>query len=133
MDVTGVYFNLQEVLAIMKAELKIRKSPDKRIVKIDESTITYRIFDVDPATKKIKVTATLKGLEEYDINPSRENGERLIQKIKDHIVGRKTQDAKEYILSLPEIATVEIKNWPIWAPTIPGIPDNISVELVSSP
>ena len=133
MDVTGVYFNLQEVLSIMKAELKIRKSPDKRIVKIDESTITYRIFDVDPATKKIKVTATLKGLEEYDINPTRENGERLIQKIKDHIVGRKTQDAKEYILSLPEIATVEIKNWPIWAPTIPGIPDNISVELVSSP
>lgn len=133
MDVTGVYFNLQEVLAIMKAELKIRKSPDKRIVKIDESTITYRIFDVDPTTKKIKVTATLKGLEEYDINPSRENGERLIQKIKDHIVGRKTQDAKEYILSLPEIATVEIKNWPIWAPTIPGIPDNISVELVSTP
>lgn len=133
MDVTGVYFNLQEVLDIMKAELKIRKSPDKRIIKIDESTITYRIFDVDPATKKIKVTATLKGLEEYDINPSRENGERLIQKIKDHIVGRKTQDAKDYILSLPEIATVEIKNWPIWAPTIPGIPDNISVELVSSP
>lgn len=133
MDVTGVYFNLQEVLSIMKAELKIRKSPDKRIVKIDESTITYRIFDVDPGTKKIKVTATLKGLEEYDINPTRENGERLIQKIKDHIVGRKTQDAKEYILSLPEIATVEIKNWPIWAPTIPGIPDNISVELVSSP
>lgn len=133
MDVSGIYFNLQEVLNIMKGELKIRKSPEKRIVKIDDSTITYRIFDVDAAAKKIKVTATLKGLEEYDINPSRENGERLIQKIKDHIVGRKTQDAKEYILSLPEIATVEIKNWPIWAPTIPSIPDNISVELVSAP
>ncbi len=131
-DAAGVYFNLNEVLEIMKAELKVRKSPDKRIVKIDDSTITYRIFDVDKAAQKYKVTANLKGLEEYDINPSRENGERLIQKIKEHIVGRKVQDGKDYILGLPEIAAVDIKNWPVWAPTIPGIPDNITVEIVSS-
>lgn len=132
MDVTGVYFNLQEVLDIMKAELKIRKSPDKRIVKIDEASISYHIFDIDAGAKTIKVTASLKGIEEFDINPARENGERLIQKIKDHIVGRKVQDAKEYILSLPEIAAVDIKNWPVWAPTVPGIPDNIDVQLVPS-
>lgn len=131
-DASGVYFNLNEVLEIMKAELKVRKSPDKRIVKIDDSTISYRIFDVDKASKKYKVTANLKGLQEYDINPSRENGERLIQKIKEHIVGRKVQDAKDYVLNLPEIAAVDIKNWPVWAPTIPGIPDNITVEIVSS-
>lgn len=132
LDVSGVYFNLNEVLDIMKAELKVRKSPDKRIVKIDDSTISYRIFDVDAAAQKFKVTANLKGIEEYDINPSRENGERIIQKIKEHIVGRKVQDAKDYILGLPEIAAVDIKNWPVWAPTVPSIPDNISVEIVSS-
>ncbi len=132
MDVTGVYFNLNEVLQIMKDELKVRKSPDKRIVKIDDSTISYHIFDVDKNTKKFKVTANLKGIEEYDINPSRENGERLIEKIKNHIVGRKVQDAKDYILNLPEVAAVEIKNWPVWAPTIPSIPDNISVQVSSS-
>jgi len=133
-DAGGVYFNLQEVLDIIKSELKIRKSPDKRIAKIDEASISYHIFDVDKKEgKTIKVTASLKGIEEYDINPARENGERLIQKIKDHIVGRKVQDAKEYILSLPEIAAVEIKNWPVWAPTIPGIPDNIDVQLVPTP
>lgn len=130
LDVGGIYFNLNEVLEIMKAELKIRKSPDKRIVKVDDSSIAYRIFDVDTKARKIKVTTTLKGLEEYDINPSRQNGERLIQKIKDHIVGRKIADAKEYILNLPEVAAVDIKNWPVWAPTIPGIPDNITVEIV---
>ncbi len=130
MDVSGMYFNLNEVLEIMKAELKIRKSPDKRIVKIDDSSIGYRIFDVDKNSKKIKVTATLKGLEEYDINPSRENGERLIEKIKEHIVGRKVQDAKDYILNLPEIAAVDIKNWPVWAPTVPSITDNIDIEIV---
>jgi hypothetical protein len=132
-DVTGIYFNLNDVLQIMKDELKIRKNPDKRIVKVDDSSITYHIFDVDNATKKYKVTANLKGLEEFDINPSRQAGERLIQKIKEHVVGRKIQDAKDYILNLPEVAAVDIKNWPVWAPTIPSIPDNISVQLVSSP
>lgn len=131
-DVTGLYFNLNQVLDIMKSELKLRKSPNKRIVKIDDSTISYRIFDVDKNTRQFKVTANLKGLEEYDINPSRENGERIIEKIKEHVVGRKIQDAKDYILSLPEIAAVEIKNWPVWAPTIPSIPDNIDIEIVSS-
>lgn len=130
MKVRGVYFNFQELLEILKAELKMKKNPQKRLVNIDEESITYRIFDIDENAKIMKVTATMKGVEEYDIDPSKPSGERLIEKIKEHVVGKRLQDAKDYIIHLPEIAKVEIKSWPVWAPTLPTVPDNIEVEIV---
>lgn len=133
LDVKGYYFNMNEMLEMLRGEIKLRKSPDTRITKIDDTSISYRIFDVDVKLKKITATATIKAIEEFDLNPGRENGERLIQKIKEHVVGRKLQDAKDYILNLPEVAAVDIKPWPIWAPTLPGVPDNINVAIVSAP
>lgn len=130
LNVSGVYYNEDELYEILATQLKLKKSPLKRIVKVDRDTITYRIFDVDENTKKMKITATIKGIEEFDINTRKEYGERLVEKIKEHIVGRKVDDAKEYIRNLPEIKTVEIKSWPAWAPTVPGVPDNIKVEVV---
>lgn len=125
----GVYFNMEELLEIMRAELKGKKNPQKRLVKIDEESMTYRIFDTDQNAKTMKVTATMKAIEEYDLDASKSTGERLIEKIKEHIVGKRIQDAKDYIINLPEIAQVEIKSWPVWAPTIPTVPDNIDVEV----
>ncbi len=58
-----------------------------------------------------------------------ENGQRLIEKIKEHIVGKDIEQAKNYIQNLPEINKVEIDSWPAWAPTIPNLPDNIEFEI----
>lgn len=125
----GVYFNMEELLDIMRFELKGKKNPQKRLVKIDEESMTYRIFDTDQNSKTMKVTATMKAIEEYDLDPSKSAGENLIEKIKENIAGKRIQDAKDYIINLPEIAQVEIKSWPAWAPTIPTVPDNIDVEV----
>lgn len=126
---SGVYFNMEELLDIMRTELKGKKNPQKRLVKIDEESMTYRIFDTDLNAKTMKVTATMKAIEEYDLDPSKMAGENLIEKIKENIAGKRIQDAKDYIINLPEIARVEIKSWPAWAPTIPTVPDNIDVEV----
>ena len=129
MKVHGVYFNLNDLLEILKAELKTKKNPEKILSKIDEQSITYRIFETDDAHKILKVTATLKGIEQYDLDSSKPAGERLIQKIKDHVLGKSLADAKDYIINLPEVSQVQIKSWPAWAPTLPTVPDNIEVVL----
>ena len=129
-DLKGYYFNKAEVIEILKSEIKLKKSPQKIISKIDENSFSYRMFDVDDKTGHIKITGMIKALEEFDLNPEKEAGAQLIQKIKEHITGKKIEDAKDYIRNLPEVEKVEIKSWPAWAPTIPNVPDNIKVEIV---
>lgn len=128
-SVSGVYFNRAEMLDILKSELLLKKSPQKELLRINENSTTYQIFEKDEGDGKIKLTANIKGIEQYDINPDTENGQRLLQKIKDHVVGKEVEDAKLYIQNLPEVNKVEIKSWPAWAPNIPNIPDNIDFKI----
>lgn len=130
LDISGVAYNQNELLNILKSELKLRKSPEKRLVTIDENSVYYRVFETNEDTQKIKVTATIKGKEEYEINPDAVNGARLIQKITEHILGKNVEEAKTFIQNLPEINKVEIKTWPVWAPTIPKVINNIDVKIV---
>jgi len=125
----GVYYNHNEMIEMLKAELMSKRSPQKELVRVNEDSISYNIFEWDVNSGKIKVTANIKGIEEYEIDPSKENGQRLLKKIKDHIMGKNVDEAKAYIQNLPEINKVEIKSWPMWAPVVPSIPDNIKFEI----
>ena len=126
---TGTAYSMDELLGILTRELKLKKSPEKRLLGTNDKSLTYRIIDIDSVTHKIKITATIEGVEEYEISPDKENGARLIKKIKDHIVNKDIKEAEAYIQNLPQIDKVKIESWPAWAPTIPGIPDNITIEL----
>ncbi len=130
MAVSGTAYNHSELVNILRSELKLRKSPEKKLKSIDESSLYYDIFDIDRDAKKIKLTASIKGVEEYVLDPEEESGARLIKKIKDHIAGEPVNEAKEYIQNLDEINKVELKSWPVWAPTIPSVPENIKVKVV---
>ncbi len=130
MIATGTAYNRDEFMNILKTELKLKKNPEKTLVYIDESSLVYRIFETDPKTKKIKLTATIKGIEEFEVNPEKENGERLVKKIKEHVLGKDIRETRSYIQNLPEINKVVIDTWPAWAPTMPNVPDNIKVEIV---
>jgi len=127
---TGIAYNRDELMNMLKTELKLKKNPEKRLVHIDEESLTYRIFEIDLTGKKVKITATIKGVEEFEIDPEKENGERLVKKIKEHVVGHEIKEARDYVQNLPEINKVTIESWPAWAPTMPNVPDNIKIEVV---
>ncbi len=129
MVVSGVAYNYSELVNILRSELKLRKSPEKQLQSIDEDSIYYEIFDIDRDAKKIKLTASIKGVEEYVLDPEEESGARLVKKIKDHIAGKPIDEAEEYIRNLDEINTVDIKSWPVWAPTIPSVVENIKIRV----
>jgi|GEM_PF-415133 hypothetical protein len=125
----GWAYSQNEMVDLLTQELLMKKSPQKKLVRVNEDSITYRIFEKDTLKNKIKVTANIKGIEEFDIDPDKENGARLINKIREHILGKNIEDAKNYIQNLPEINKVEIDSWPAWSPTVPNVPDNIDVEV----
>ncbi|MFH1534010.1 MAG: hypothetical protein ABID64_03700 [Nitrospirota bacterium] len=127
--VSGVYYDHDAMLEILKSELLLKKSPQKELLRINEDSTSYRIFEWDEYSGKIKLTANIKGIEQFSIDPNKENGEKLLAKIKEHIAGKDIEEAKLYIQNLPEINKVEIDSWPVWSPTIPNIPENIEFEI----
>ena len=129
MNVSGVAYNSSELVNILRNELKLHKSPEKQLQSIDEGSVYYEIIDFDESSEKIKITATIKGVEEYVLDPEEESGALLIEKIKDHVAGKTIDEAKDYIENLPEINKVEIKSWPVWAPTIPTVRENIKIKV----
>lgn len=127
--VSGVYYDHFGMLEILKQELLLKKSPQKELLRINEESTSYRIFDWNTGTGKIKITANIKGIEQFSIDPEKENGVRLLEKIRDHIAGKDIEEAKNYIQNLPEINKVEIESWPAWSPTVPSLATNIDFEV----
>ncbi len=128
-DVSGFYYDKDDMLAILTRELMLKKSPHKILVRINDDTITYRIFEKDDARGQIKITANIKGIEQYEIDPKKQQGQKLLQQITDNIVGRDIESAISYMQNLPQINTVTIERWPAWAPTVPNVSDNIKYEI----
>lgn len=126
---TGTAYSKDDIMAILRTELKIKKNPEKKLIHVDDGSVTYRIIDQDQNTRQIKLTFTIKGIEEYELSPDKENGDRLIQKIKEHVVNKNVDDAVSYIENLPEVDKVKINVWPAWSPTLPGLADNIKIDV----
>lgn len=125
----GVYYEREAMLEILRAELSLKKSPQKELIRINEDSSSHRIFEWDTNRGKIKLTANIKGIEQYAIDPDKEGGARLIVKIKDHIAGKDIEAAKVFVQNLPEVNKVEIDSWPAWSPTIPTLTENIKFEI----
>ncbi len=129
MIVEGVYYDYQAMLDILRTELLEEQSPGRELIDINERFSSYRIFEWEQAAGRIKLTANIKGIEQFILDPKTENGQKLLTKIKQHIAGTDVEQAEQYIQNLPEINKVEIKSWPVWSPTIPNILDNIEFEV----
>ena len=129
--VSGIYYDYDAMLSILTDELLLRKSPQKELVRVNEDSISYRVFEWDEAAGRIRLTANIKAIEQFSIDPSKPGGANLISKISERIAGQDVEQAILYIQNLPEINKVRIESWPAWAPTVPSMSDNIKFEIVS--
>ena len=78
----------------------------------------------------MRLTVTIRAIQAYELDPEKENGRRFLKKIADHILGLRVKDDIHYLQQqTDEIAKVEITTWPVWAPTIPNITDNIKFVI----
>lgn len=122
----GIAFDRQELVNAIKARLLNRADPDKKIMSVNENDLSYRYLDEDANAGRVRLTVTMRAIQVYELDPENENGQRFLKKITDHILGMSANDAIAYIQQqTEEISNVEITLWPIWAPTVPNIADNI--------
>lgn len=129
-QVSGIAFNKDELINALKERVGNRADPDKKIIHIDEEDLSYSFLDKNDTAGSVRLTTTMRALQMYDLDPEQETGKRFMKKISEHIVGMSVRDANEYLdQQTDEISRVEIKTWPIWAPTIPTVTDNIKFVI----
>jgi hypothetical protein len=128
----GIAYDFDQLFAILKKELKTRAHPDMHVRddSIRPESISFEAVSEDEVLGQIKITATIKGIQEFVIDSSLQAGLRFSNKVKERIVGLTVGEAESYIGNLPEVDEVEIKLWPIWLSRIPRIADNIEVKLM---
>lgn len=114
---------------ILVKQIQRNKSPDKELSKIDTDTIQTRILKPNLQEGFIEVTATITGIESYQLDDHTVAGSALHDKIITNVAGLDTSDAKKFIQVLPEIDKVEIETWPFWAPTLPNKGENIRLKV----
>ncbi|MFA6023659.1 MAG: hypothetical protein WC777_00350 [Candidatus Gracilibacteria bacterium] len=131
MTISGVAYRQDELFSILRAEIVSAKTPGKRLVSVDEDSISLQVLELNESAGSFKITAQIQGIEQYEIDPDLEGGNQLAEKIKEHIAGRSIEEAKAYIQNLPEVNSVEISVWPVWSPTISSLPENIKIKSLS--
>lgn len=123
---TSIAYDKAVLIKFLRDRLLHRADPDKKILRIADDDLSYRFLESEPNAGRVKLTVTMRAIQTFDLDPETENGKRFIKKITDHILGLRIDAAKDYLRQqTDEIAQVSIKTWPVWAPTIPNIADNI--------
>jgi len=133
-EARGIAYDFDQLFAILKKELKTRAHPDMQIRddSIRPDSISFEPVNEDEVLGQIKITAMIKGIQEFVIDSSLQAGLRFSNKVKERVVGLSVEEAESYIGNLSEVDEVEIKLWPIWLSRIPRIADNIEVKLMEN-
>jgi hypothetical protein len=128
----GLAYDFDQLFSILKKELKTRAHPDMRVRddSIRPESVSFEAVEEDPDLGQIKITATIKGIQEYVIDSSLQAGLRFANKIKERILNLPVDEAIGVVGNMSEVDDVEIKVWPLWLSKIPRISDNIEVKLM---
>lgn len=133
-EAEGVAFDFDQLFAILKSEIATRTHPDMQLREssLAPENVGYEVIEEDPNVGQVKVTATLKGIEEFAIEPSTPAGVRFGSKVKEAIVGMEVSAVENWVGNLPEVDAVNVKTWPVWIHRIPRIPESIDIKLMEN-
>ncbi|MBI5411974.1 hypothetical protein HZA43_02225 [Candidatus Peregrinibacteria bacterium] len=134
MSVQGFAFDFDQLFTMLVHEVKNRARPGRRVRlnSLDPKSVVYGVTDYSVEAGQIKITATVKGIEEFSIE-SEDNGSpsQFSQRVKEQVAGLPTAEAKNLIGNMPEVERVEIKTWPFWLDKMPPLLENITIKAMS--
>ena len=121
MDVTAVYFPEKDIEVLIRQKLK-DKLPEGR------DLVDYNASDVSSS-----VTRADAKLEQADLTVSAEAGSRLTEKSsllsKDTILGLSVDEAKDRLMAIDGVESVEFKIRPSWIHRLPNAKDHIDLVV----
>jgi len=128
--VSAVTYDEDKFKQILRGSIMAKVHPDMQLNEINYDNIGYDIIDENQDLQIIKVSATVNGREEYTLDTKTESGMRFVNKVKEAIVGMSKTNAENYVTNLREVSQAKISTWPFFSTRIPGLPENIEVQLM---
>lgn len=132
MKVDGVAYEDQAYGERLEENLISKVHPDKILSSIDSeaSTKSPVYSDSDFTTlSRVKLSVTVRGIEEYNFDARSEKGQEILQKILDYVPGKSLVEASAFITNLEEIEKAHIAVWPWWKKTLPERRGSIEIKV----
>ena len=133
MQIRGIAYDEEEFFRVLENELKSKVHPQKHLVTIDRNSMTYHFVKSDSVAgdlNRIKLAATMKGIEEFDLRQDSKEGYSLIKRIRSNILGKNSDETKYFIQNMEEVNNVDIRIWPFWSSNIPALDSNIKFRIL---
>jgi hypothetical protein len=132
MKVNGFAYEQQNYYDILEQNLLAKVHPSKVISSVDyNSTTSNLVFSDSDLTdlSRIKMSVTVRGVEEYNFDPRSNKGKELIERILQYVPGKSSVEASYFIANLEEIQKSYISIWPFWKNTLPERTSSISIKV----
>ncbi|OGZ32787.1 MAG: hypothetical protein A2V69_03090 [Candidatus Portnoybacteria bacterium RBG_13_40_8] len=115
----GLAFKENDVLVIIKEEIKDKISTDKFLI---PSTIkvNYKNVKVDSAKGKLNFICQIEAKTAWNLDES---------ELKSELSGKNEIEVRKYLSSLPEIETAKVIFWPFWVKSIPQNKNKIKIII----
>ncbi|MDD3067212.1 MAG: hypothetical protein PHO48_05300 [Candidatus Gracilibacteria bacterium] len=127
--VRAVAYEDDDMRALLFDQLSLKVHPEKVLTKVKFENVAFRIDDAQLAQKYVKLSATIEGVEEYDVSEQNAAGARLVEKLRSRILGKPIAESEAYIRNLPEVNSAVISSWPFWAQNIPDLAENVRFKI----
>jgi hypothetical protein len=132
MRVQGIAYEEQTFFELLEQGLLARVHPQKVLSRIDFDSATQNIVYSDSnldSLEKIKVSVTVRGIEEYNFDPRTEEGKKVIERIMQYVPGKTNLDAHYFIANLEQIQKAHISIWPFWKGELPARRSSIKINV----
>lgn len=132
MRVQGIAYEEQRFYELLEQGLLSRVHPQKVLSRIDFESSTQNIVFSDSnldTLEKIKVSVTVRGIEEYNFDPRTDEGKEVIERIMQYVPGKTSVDAHYFIANLEQIQKAHISIWPFWKQELPGRRSSITIKV----
>jgi len=132
MKVKGLAYEQQSYYELLEQGLLSKVHPDKVLEDVDNDSVTYQIVYSDSDLEDlsmVKISVTVRGLEEYNFDPRSDQGQEIIEQIMNYIPGKTKSETSYFISNLEEIQKAHISIWPFWKNTLPERTSAITIKV----
>lgn len=128
----AIAYPQQPYYELLEEGLLAKIHPQKVLSDIEYDSATYNIVYSDSELEdlsRVKLSVSVRGIEEYNFDPRSERGKELVNKIMETIPGKNITDASYYMANLEEIQKADISVWPFWKQEIPTRQSSITLRV----
>jgi len=132
MKISGLVFDQDDVLEIMKKQLEGIQDHRKEILRIDPFSVEYQVMKTDEFQENnwTKISVSVTGIEALSFNKENIHAQKWVKELKSEMLGKTISHARSILLNRSEIEKIiEIKVSPFWTKVLPLLHDQIKLEV----